>query len=163
LENPSSEEKLKYEDAVGAWAKSEISNLRIENYSKQTSKNTFGIKNLALSGAVVNAGEIISITFDAFTNNESGEIPRFRLQGEYTGYAFQQATLISGTNKEGKWKGSLELPQSLFSGTYSIEVFFGEYSSQGFSNINGNTVNSGLKFQLNNPVKNWTQTKIVLN
>lgn len=163
LENPSSEEKLKYEDAVGAWAKSEISNLRIENYSKQTSKNTFGIKNLALSSAVVNAGEIISITFDAFTNNESGEIPRFRLQGEYTGYAFQQATLISGTNKEGKWKGSLELPQSLFSGTYSIEVFFGEYGPQGFSNINGNTANSGIKFQLINPVKNWTQTKIVMN
>ena len=163
LENPSSEEKLKYEDAVGAWAKSEISNLRIENYSKQTSKNTFGIKNLALSSSVVNAGEIISITFDAFTNNESGEIPRFRLQGDYTGYAFQEANLISGTKKEGKWKGSLELPQSLFSGVYSIEVFFGEYGPQGFSNVNGNTVNSGLKFQLNNPVKNWTQTKIVLN
>jgi len=163
LENPSSEEKLKYEDAVGAWAKSEISNLRIENYSRQTSNNTFGIKNLALSSSVVNAGEIISITFDAFTNNESGEIPRFRLQGDYTGYAFQEATLISGTKKEGKWKGSLELPQSLFSGAYSIEVFFGEYGPQGFSNVNGNTVNSGLKFQLNNPVKNWTQTKIVLN
>ena len=163
LENPNSEEKLKYEDLVSEWANFEITNLRAENYSKQTSKNTFGVKNLALSSAIVNAGGIISITFDAFTNNENGEIPRFRLQGDYTGYAFQEATLISGTKKEGKWKGSLELPQSLFSGAYSIEVFFGEYGPQGFSNVNGNTVNSGLKFQLNNPVKNWTQTKIVLN
>jgi hypothetical protein len=163
LENPNSEEKLKYEDLVSEWANFEITNLRAENYSKQTSKNTFGVKNLALSSAIVNAGGIISITFDAFTNNENGEIPRFRLQGDYTGYAFQEATLISGTKKEGKWKGSLELPQSLFSGAYLIEVFFGEYGPQGFSNVNGNTVNSGLKFQLNNPVKNWTQTKIVLN
>lgn len=163
LENPNSEEKLKYEDLVSEWANFEITNLRVENYSNQTSKNTFSVTNLALSSAIANTGEIISITFDAFTNNENGEIPRFRLQGAYTGYAFQPAILISGTKKEGKWKGSLELPQSLFSGAYAIEVFFGEYSAQGFSNINGNTANSGLKFQLNNPVKNWTQTKIVLN
>jgi hypothetical protein len=158
LENPSSEEKLKYEDAVGAWAKSEISNLRIENYSKQTSKNTFGIKNLALSSSVVNAGERISISFDASTNNENGEVPRFRLQND----TFQEAVLISGSKKEGRWTGSLEIPQSLFSGTHYLEVFFGEYGPQGFSNINGNTVSTGIKFQVNNPLKNWTQTKIIL-
>ena len=163
LDNPSSEEKLKYEDLIGEWAKSEITNLRFENYSKQTSNYSFSITNLVSSGTVVNAGEIISITFDAVTDNENGEIPRFRLQGAYTGYAFQEAILISGTKKNGKWKGSLELSKSLFSGDYSIEVYFGEYGPQGFSNFNGNTASSGVKFQLNNPVKNWTQTQIVLD
>ena len=158
LENPNSEEKLKYEDLVSQWANFEITNLRAENYSKQTQKNTFSVKNLVLSSAIVNAGEIISITFDASTNNENGEVPRFRLQND----TFQEAVLISGSKKEGRWKGSLEIPQSLFSGTHYLEVFFGEYGPQGFSNINGNTASTGIKFQLNNPLKNWTQTKIIL-
>jgi|GEM_PF-4175761 len=158
LENPNSEEKLKYEDLVSEWANFEKTNLRAENYSKQTPKNTFSVKNLALSSAIVNAGEIISITFDASTNNENGEVPRFRLQNDI----FQEAVLISGSKKEGRWTGSLEIPKSLFSGTHYLEVFFGEYGPQGFSNINGNTVSTGIKFQLNNPFKNWTQTKIIL-
>lgn len=158
LENPNSEEKLKYEDLVSEWANFEITNLRVENYSNQTSKNTFSVKNLALSSAIVNAGEIISITFDASTNNENGEVPRFRLQND----TFQEAVLFSGSKKEGRWKGSLEIPQSLFSGTHYLEVFFGEYGPQGFSNLNGNTASTGIKFQLNNPLKNWTQTKIIL-
>ena len=158
LENPNSEEKLKYEDLVSQWANFEKSNLRIENYSNSLSKSTFSIKNLTASSDRVNAGESISISFDASTNNENGEVPRFRLQN----YTFQEAVLISGSRKEGRWTGSLEIPQSLFSGTYYLEVFFGEYGPQGFSNINGNTVSAGIKFQLNNPSKNWTQTKIIL-
>ena len=158
LENPNTEEKLKYEDLVSQWANFEKSNLRIENYSNSLSKNTFSIKNLTLSSDRVNAGERISISFDASTNNENGEVPRFRLQND----TFQEAVLISGSKKEGRWTGSLEIPQSLFSGTHYLEVFFGEYGPQGFSNINGNTVSTGIKFQVNNPLKNWTQTKIIL-